>query len=213
MTVTVALGIALELDCRSDVCRQFGRPLYEQMASGRYDVCSVLPIPESVEDWRAQHRTARKRADRCERRGYTFGLIDRHLFSDDIHAINTSSPVRQGRPMSSGYFERTEFGPLPAYPCVRHAVRTYGVLSSDSLVAYLWLYRAGELGLVSQILGHADHLENEVMYLLMQGVVGSESELDPQGVLVYNRWDSGQDGLRFFKERCGFEPMTVDWLP
>ena len=87
------------------------------------------------------------------------------------------------------------------------------MLSARRLVAYLWLYRAGELALVSQILGHADHLENEVMYLLMQGVVAAESAVDHDGVFLYNRHDSGQDGLRFFKERCGFEPMQVEWLP
>ena len=213
MITTVALGIALELDCRSDVCRQFGRPLFEQMASGRYDVCSVMSIPESVDEWRDQHRTARKRADRCERRGYTFGPIDRHMFSDDIHAINTSADVRQGRPMSSGYFQRTDYGPLPAYPCVRHAVRTYGVLGAQGLVAYLWLYRAGQLALVSQILGHADHLDREVMWLLWQGMVDAESQVDQDGVIVYNRHDSGTDGLRWFKERVGLEETRVEWLP
>jgi hypothetical protein len=31
-------------------------------------------------------------------------------------------------------------------------------------------------------------------------------------VVVYNRADSGTDGLRFFKERLGFGPMEVEWL-
>lgn len=214
MTVTTVLAIGLELDCRSDVCRQFGRPLYEQMASGRYDACSVLPLPVHLDEWRVAHRTARKRADRAARRGYAFGPIDRHLYSRDIFEINTSAPARQGRPMSSGYLVETEFGPLPAYPCSRHAVRTYGVTGTDGrLVAYLWLYRCGQLALVSQILGHADHLENEVMYLLMQGVVEAESAVDADGIVVYNRHDSGTDGLRWFKERCGFVEAPVEWLP
>lgn len=214
MTATVtATTIRLGLDCRDDMCRQFGRPLFEQMASGRYDVCSVMAIPESVGEWRDRHRTARKRADRCGRRGYTVGLVDRHLFSDDIHAINTSAPERQGRPMSSGYFRRTDFGPLPPYPCVRHAIRTYGVLSDDALVAYLWLYRAGQLALVSQILGHSDHLDREVMWLLWHGMVESESTIASDGMIVYNRHDSGEDGLRWWKERVGLEETRVEWLP
>lgn len=212
--IATSVAVALELDCRSDVCRQFGRPLFEQMASGRYDVCSVLPLPAEIGEWRDAHRTARRRADRAERRGYAFGPIDRHLYSDDIFEINTSAPVRQKRPMTSGYSKRTDFGPLPAYPCRRHAVRTYGVLAEDGhLVAYLWLYRAGQLALVSQILGHADHLDREIMWLLVQGVVESESAIDRDGLMVYNRHDSGTDGLRWFKERCGFEEIGVEWLP
>jgi hypothetical protein len=213
MAVAVGVGISLETECAHDMCRQFASPLFEQMASGRYDICSVLPIPASIGEWRDEHRTARKRADRCVRRGYTFGPVDRHLFSDDIHAINTSATHRQGRPMSSGYLQRSEFGPLPAYPCARHGIRDYGVLGPDGLVAYLFLYRAGELALVSQILGHADHLEREVMYLLVQGVIESESGIDPDGFVVYNRHDSGTDGLRFFKERLGFRETPVEWLP
>lgn len=115
--------------------------------------------------------------------------------------------------MSSGYLERTDYGPLPGYPCVRHGIRDYGVLGPDGLVAYLFLYRAGQLALVSQILGHADHLEDEVMWLLWQGMLEAESEIDADGVVVYNRHDSGQEGLRWWKERVGLEETRVEWLP
>lgn len=215
MTATLArVGVSFDLDCRSDVCREFAGPLFLQMSSGKYDMCSVLPLPADVVEWRDDHRTARKRADRAERRGYAFGQVDRHLYSEDIFAINTSASRRQGRPMTAGYLERTEFGPLPAYPCRRHAVRTYGVTEpSGHLVAYLWLYRAGQLALVSQILGHDALLKDEIMWLLVQGVVATEAAIDQDGFLVYNRHDSGTDGLRWFKERCGFEETGVEWLP
>jgi hypothetical protein len=71
------------------------------------------------------------------------------------------------------------------------------------LVAYLWLYRAGDLALVSSILGHGNHLANDVMYLLDAG--RDRREAEHGGFLVYNRHDSGTDGLRYFKERIGFE--------
>jgi hypothetical protein len=214
VNTSLAVGISLETDCPVFMCRQFYRPLLEQMASGRYDVCSVQPIPPFIEDWRETHRTARKRADRAARRGYRFVTVARHERADELWAINLSAQVRQGRPMTSGYNVRPSDAPLPKYPCRRHAIRDYGVETEDgTLVAYLWLYRAGQLALVSQILGHADHLDREVMYLLFQGVLESESAIDPDGLVVYNRHDSGSDGLRFFKERLGFEPMPVEWLP
>ena len=211
LTVLTATPISLDVDCQESLlCGDIATGLLGQLHKG-YDVCSTLPIPDSLEDWRASHRTARKRADRCGRLGYTFAQVQRQLHSDAIFDINTSKPERQGRPMTIGYRRRQQQQPLPDYPCHRHCVSTYGVLSGQELVAYLWLYRAGDLALVSSILGHADHEANGVMYLLFQGAV--ESEAGNTGVFVYNRHDSGTDGLRFFKERLGFEPTPVAWLP
>lgn len=213
MTRTLtATRIGLEVHCVHEgiaaECTRFAWPLFEQLSDG-YEECAVLPL-EGIHVWREAHRTARKRADRAARRGYTFVLVARHARSSELQAINLSMPERQGRPMSAGYLQPPSTKPLPDYPCQRHGVHTYGVEDTRGiLVAYLWIYRAGDLALVSQILGHADHLENEVMYLLVQGVVEAESRHG--GFMVYNRFDSGTEGLRFFKERCGFERTMVEW--
>lgn len=214
-TVETKLGISLDVGvCTTPSCAEFAWPLYRQMDSGKYDEMSVVNL-QPLEDWRADHRTARKRADRAGRRGYEFAWIDRSEWEADITAINRSTTHRQGRPMTEGYVRPVSYEPLPIYPCNRHAIRCYGVLDDDTstLVAYAFIYRAGELALISQILGHDQHLENEVMWLLMQGVMRAEHAVDPHGYLVYNRWDSGTDGLRFFKEHCGFVPMAVEWCP
>jgi hypothetical protein len=208
VTTTTATVIGLEVPCVEPICTQFAWPLYDQLREGNYDECAVLKL-EGLDAWRQGHRTARKRADRAYRRGYGFVPVARHAVSTDVLAINLSASHRQGRPMSDGYRQTPTTTPLPDYPCPRHGVHTYGVFLNTTLVAYCWIYRAGDLALVSQILGHADHLENEVMYLLVQGVVLHESKQG--GFLVYNRFDSGTDGLRFFKQRCGFEPTSVEW--
>lgn len=211
MGVTVGHAISLECACDFVECSEFAFPLFKQLDSGDYDVCSVMPIPANVEDWRFEHKTARKRADRCQRRGYTFVHVRPEERADELFAINTSADWRQGRPMSDGYRRRLAPTPDPVYPCLRHCVRRYGVEdATGTLVAYLWLYRCGQLALVSQILGDARHLENEVMFLLFQGVVESETS-DPDGCFVYNRADSGTDGLKWFKERLGFVPAQVRW--
>lgn len=200
--------IGLEVHCAHASCTQFAFPLYEKLRQG-YEVCAVLDLA-GVDVWRQAHRTARKRADRAARRGYRFTPVARHERAHEVQAVNLSAPARQGRPMSAGYHAPPSTDPLPDYPCPRHGVHTYGVETKDgTLVAYCWIYRAGDLALVSQILGHMAHLENEVMYLLVQGVVAAES--DQPGRLVYNRYDSGTDGLRFFKDRCGFRPAAVEW--
>lgn len=213
MTAATATRISLELGC-ADECDQLAGPLHLQMSGGKYDECAVQPIPVSIDDWRDQHRTARKRADRAYRRGYTFNPFVRHRRIDEMYVINLSASHRQGRPMTQGYRERLSATPLPAYPCPRHRVTFYGVENRDGeLAAYLGLYRCGQLALVSQILGHAALLADEIMYLLVQGVLEWEAQRDPDAFLVYNRFDSGSEGLRFFKERLGFERTLVEWAP
>lgn len=211
MATATVTRISLGLGC-SPSCDELAGPLLLQMGGGKYDECAVLNLWPGAVRWREEHRTARKRADRAYARGYTFHTVKREHHASDIHAINLSATHRQGRPMAESYRRPPDATPLAFYPCERHAVRMFGVEDrAGTLVAYAVIYRAGELALVSQILGHADHLDNEVMYLLVQGVVAKEEE--PSGFLVYNRFDSGTDGLRFFKERLGFAPRQVEWLP
>lgn len=210
MTVLVdTVRVSLGLGC----CANVDEGLFAQMSGGAYQECSVMPIPASLEQWRSEHKTARKRADRAYARGYVADVLPRERYADDIHAINTSASHRQGRPMSDGYRHRSEFSPLPDYPCPRHAVRTTGVWDEDgTLVAYLVMLRSGDLALVSQILGHAAHLDNEVMWLLFEHALRREITADPNGVCVYNRHDSGTKGLQWWKERVGFREATVEWL-
>ena len=211
MTTQTLTGVTISLEgvCQHDSCSDFAFPLYTQLRDG-YERCSVLTVPISVNTWREEHRTARKRADRATRLGYHFAEIRREEYDEHIYFINTSLDSRQGRPMSAGYMERQHFLPLPTYPCERHCIRTYGVISArGQLVAYLWLYRSGHMALVSQILGHGDHLQNDVMYLLFQGVVESQSLNG--GFFVYNLHSSGTDGLRYFKSKLGFDAMEVSW--
>lgn len=206
------VAIHMESDCFRDGCSSIAQNLLDVLDNGKYRDCSVLKLPVSLAAWQSEHRTARKRVARAERHGYRFEVVKRHEYVDDIYEINTSLKERQGRPMSDGYLQRPSRTPLPAYACGRHAIRTYGVLHGTNLAAYLWLYRAGELALVSSILGHADHLDEGIMYLLVAGALETEIS-HGQGALVYNRHDSGTDGLRFFKERCGFEERRVEWCP
>ncbi len=207
---TAKNSIGLEAGCVDRGCAELAWRLHRQLATPGYTRgVSVLGLPATYDEWRAAHRTARKRADRAERLGYRFSSIDRSAFADDIFDINTSLPVRQGRPMSAGYQQRPEHSPLPAYPCPRHRIYEYGVLEGERLRAYLVLYRCGELGLWSQILGHGAHLDADIMYLLAAGAL--YDQVDAGGVFYYNRWDSGGAGLRYFKARLGFEEADIVW--
>ena len=209
--VEVSLGIRMGLGC-SPECDAFAGPLLLQLGSGKYDECAVMSLPRSRAAWEAEHRTARKRAWRAESFGYFAARINRCEFEADVHAINVSREERQGRPMSAGYRTPPTFSD-DSYPCLLHAMRAYGVLDGHgTLVAYLWMYRAGDLALVSQVLGHGAHEDFGIMYLLFREALAAEGAIAP-GVCVYNRYDSGTDGLRFLKDRIGFEPTQVEWLP
>lgn len=211
LTATRTVTINLEAACADQSCADLAFRFRKQLGTPKYSCgASILEMPVSVQAWRDEHRTARKRADRAGRLGYQFDAIDRSMFNDDIHAINTSLSERQGRPMTAGYTERHNHGPLPDYPCDRHRVHTYGILQDHQLRAYLTLYRVGELGMVSMILGHGNHLRDDIMYLLAAGLIADQAHHG--GVLFYNRHDSGTAGLAFYKERIGFAERDIEWL-
>jgi hypothetical protein len=191
-------------------CAPFAAKLYDQLAGGDYDWPASILLLADPAAWVAEHRTARKRSSHSGRLGYVAQPIDRSQHLDEIYAINTSLPERQGRAMAAAYQERPEHAPLPAYPCPRHRIDEWGVMSSDGvLVAYLVLYVCGDLVMVSQILGHGDHMQNDVMYLLMLHAL---ERVPLPATVFYNRHDSGTDGLRYFKERLGFQPTRVEWV-
>lgn len=210
-TAVATIPLNLEADCGYGQCSELAWRFQRQLRTAQYSRgVSLMAVPRSLEEWRQDHRTARKRADRAQRLGYRFDAVDNSKFSDDIYAINTSLPVRQGRPMADGYTRRIERGPLPVYLCERHRTHTYGVLQGERLRAYLTLHRCGDLALVSMILGHGDHLRDDIMYLLFAGVV--ERHAGTGGFFYYNRHDSGTDGLVYFKERLGFRARDVEWV-
>ena len=193
-------------------CEDHTRKLFDQLNVPRYSVgASVMAVPDSLEEWQAEHRTARKRAWRAERLGYTFGEVDYSQHSDDIFVINTSLSERQGRPMKDGYTTNHRRAPLSVdqIRCPLHRTYTYGVKTRSKLVAYLTLHRAGDLAMVSMILGHGAHLANDIMYLLAAGTI--DRQAGNGGFFYYNRHDSGTDGLVYFKERIGFHAADLEW--
>ena len=212
MAVVVAtIPIGLEADCGEPMCSRLAYDLHRKLDTPKYmRGVSLMRCHDSRSEWEADHRTARKRAWRAERLGYGFDRIDQSRFNDDIYEINISLERRQGRPMADGYRVKHYRGPLPVYPCERHRIHTYGVLEQETLRAYLTLYRVGDLALVSMILGHGDHLRNDIMYLLAAGMI--EAHAGEACWFYYNRHDSGTEGLVYYKERVGFRAEDIEWV-
>jgi hypothetical protein len=220
LELTISL---LRADTPEPACIELPDQFYEKFTAphprhpehGAYqNGCSILVLPDTFEAyWEggAGYGTRRK-VRKALKEGYTFGLIERDEYLDDIFAINTSLPERQGREMTEGYRSRPgPYGPLPRYSCPKHQLLTYGVIKDGHLVAYTWLYQIGEMCLFSTILGHGDHLNAGVMYLLIAETLRDLIPTASTRYAMYNMHQSGTEGLRFFKEQMGFRSVWVNW--
>ena len=194
---------------------QFTAPSTHDPRIGRYeDGCSILVVPAAFDAYWGSPaaRWMRQKVRGAERTGYRFAHIAREDYLDDIYAINTSMPERQGRPMADAYLHRpAPQRPLPDYPCAHHALRGYGILRDGHLYAYTWVYVIGEMCLFSTILGHGEHMKAGIMSMLIVEVVRDLMATADLRFAMYNLHASGGDGLRFFKEQMGFQPYRVTW--
>ena len=139
--------------------------------------------------------------------GYHFKSIIPNQFVEQIYLINTSASQRQGVEMEISYKEKKNDYPLDKYN------NYFGVFKEDRLVAYLWLVQTGELVLVNRILGHAEHLDGGIMYLLLTSFTEHVITTIPKAkVIMYDTLFGASTGLKMFKNRCGFKPYKVNWI-
>jgi hypothetical protein len=143
-------------------------------------------------------------AKRARSRGYVFTEIDRNHHIDDIHAINTSVEIRQGRPMDKTYQEKKyHFHALKHY-------RYYGVLDSEGkLVAYANLGLYGNFGAFSQLIGMRNN--DGIMHLLIVEIVCGLIDQGQVRYLMYDTFFGAKPGLQLFKTMLGFRPYRAKY--
>lgn len=135
-------------------------------------------------------------------RGYRMRQIDRNQFIEEIHAINTSSAYRQGRPMDSAYRER-----VPLYQDQPH-VLYFGMFNKDgTLVAYCNVGLFGNFAGTERVLGYKNG--DGVMYLLFTEIIGLLIETRQHMYFMYDTLFGAQEGMRRFKRRLGFRPYRA----
>jgi hypothetical protein len=169
---------------------------------------ALLPLDDIAdgEAYLAAHRTARKRTRRAERLGYSVALFDPGQRRSELLAIHASLPVRQGRPIDAEYLDAD--APWEAGPQIDYV----GVFRDDVLLAYSRVQYAGEIAGLPRIMGHGDHLDNGVMFLLMAGVVDHTKANRPEArYVMYDTFFGAPEGLRWFKTHLGFQPYYVRW--
>jgi hypothetical protein len=143
-------------------------------------------------------------AKRARSRGYTCTTIDRNHHIDDIHAINTSLDMRQGRPMDGKYLDKvTRFEHQPHFDY-------YGVLDRKGrLVAYGNIGRYGNFSAFSQLIGIRNN--DGIMHLLVTDVVGRLIADKRVRYVMYDTFFGAQSGLQQFKRILGFSPYRAKY--
>jgi hypothetical protein len=175
---------------------------------------ALLPLPNSFETYlqgKSKELLRRKRA-RAFKLGFHFSIINPFDHLEEIIFINTSMPMRQGRPITVSYqnIDRIKVA-------FKHATKVYGVFDAKGVLkAYANTPISGEVFIFSTLLGHGDDLQKGIMYLLISEVIREMTEHKLQGGIplwaMYDTFFGASKGLRYFKERLGFKPYRVKWV-
>jgi hypothetical protein len=192
-----------------EVLRFFSRPhpRYRVVANKAVGA-ALLPLDEfdDIDGYLGALRYARRRVRRARRLGYTFGAFDPDEQRSELLAIHTSLPERQGQAIGAAYLD-----PAAVYDKGPH-IEYFGVFRDGILVAYIQLRYAGEIVGLNRVMGHGDHLDDGIMFLLMAGVVEHVKAMRPDVHYVfYDMFFGASEGLRAFKTHLGFRPHYVRW--
>lgn len=160
------------------------------------------------------------RGRKAESRGYRAREIRPGEHAHAIWNVVHSSNQRQGRPVSPLYADRPRDWPFSEY-CEyqdpNYADICCGVFTEHGeLAAYLLGKRVGDHVQYDEIMGHADHVGSDVMYLLHYFFLKTCLErANIPKCLNYGPWYSGVNpfspigGLNEWKRRAGFRPAYL----
>jgi hypothetical protein len=153
------------------------------------------------------------KCSRCINRGYTFNVLNRNKYHEEIFLINTSADMRQGKKMKKQYLKADK-----SYE-QEELTEYYGVFNKEGkLVSYIHLLFTEETVFIFKLLGHDDYLKDNIMYLMIfkaiEQIFNRKKEKTYQNLkyIIYDSFFTNSEGLVFFKKRFGFSPYAVKWL-
>ena len=174
---------------------------------------AMLNLQGSYADYRRNkfRPLAKRKLKSATQLKYSYGKMDAISAIDRIMEINGSLPERGGRPMHPLYSDRSKFEMIARAIGNAHVVRC----PAGKVVAYALVPNIGDLWTFDYVLGHGDHLNAGIMYLLMGNVIQEKFELarttgNPTWIM-YDTWLGASAGLRQFKAVLGFSPYWVRW--
>lgn len=153
----------------------------------------------------------KRKVKSAKQREYSYAKVDAVSAIDQIMEINGSLPERGGRLMDPLYSSRSRFEMILGEIGNAHIVKC----PDGKIVAYALVPNIGDLWTVDYVLGHGDHLNSGMMYLLMTQIIEEKFELaktagNPKWIM-YDTWFGASAGLRQFKAVLGFSPYWVRW--
>lgn len=173
----------------------------------------LFKIPKTIEEYEVQisgKNSVKYYSKRCNKLGYYTDYFIKNKYLDDMYEINTSSLNRQGRSMSKHYLEKVEKEEE------KDAVSYFGVFTSDKkLVGYIKLINTPNLYIVSQLLGHSNYQNDNIMYLILHDLIVSLIDKNKDNkrevYLMYDTYFGGGSGIKLYKKRHAFKPYKVKW--
>lgn len=184
---------------------------------------AVMTLPVDLQAYLGAMPAGRRytvRGKKAESRGYRAREIRPGEHAQAIWEVVHSSSQRQGRPISPLYADRPRDWPFSEY-CEyqdpNYADICCGVFTEHGkLAAYLLGKRVGDHVQYDEIMGHADHVGSDVMYLLHYFFLKTCLERASIPIcLNYGPWYSGvnpfspKGGLNEWKRRVGFRPAYL----
>jgi hypothetical protein len=187
-------------------------PRFRMTAFKRWGV-ALLPLPDSFDQYLSDcSRQARRRRLHATKAGFRYAVVSPQDHLDEILEINRSTPIRQGHPMAGHYVDRARVAKTFEGRSSIHGI----VDSGGRLRAYALVHDIGDAFTFSLLIGHADDLDEGVMYLLVTEVIrtciDARRAAGSPAWLMFDTFWGATKGLAFFKERVGFRPYTVDWV-
>jgi hypothetical protein len=148
--------------------------------------------------------SAEHHARKARSRGYVVAEIDKNDFVDDLHEVNTSLDLRQGRPMDEAYRQKqSRFQSEKNY-------KYFGVMNpAGKLTAYSDVGFFGNFVAFDRLLGLRNN--DGAMHLMVTEIICQMIESQAYGYLMYDTFFGASPGLRTFKTMLGFEPYRVKY--
>jgi hypothetical protein len=174
---------------------------------------AVNPLPENFEAYFMQlDSSARNNFRKALRKGYEVRRIRYNDHLEEIRRIWMSCTVRQGilpRHIREGNVRPIEDPPSQSR---FHDYVYLGVFHHNQLVAYSGCLIAGELCSITDLFGHAEHLEYGVVPLLFIENARQIFDSHPNvRYYAYGTYFGAAETLRRFKRKFHFFPHRVTW--
>ena len=186
-------------------------------------ISAFMPTPDNMDQYLRQSANKyrpRLKGNRARKAGYTTRRISPAEEAAGIWKIIHSVSQRQGRPVSPMFNDRSpehDFAEYRDYGDALFNDICCGVFAPDgSLAAYLLGKRVGDHVQYDEIMGHSDHIANDVMYLLHFAFLEMcAASPHPPQCLNYGSWYSGSNpfspegGLNRWKRKVKFKPAYL----